>query len=406
VLLFQNFSHISIYVYHTNTKYMYKGHLPRPETLIYPQSPSNKQPVYHLPPSTSRLFASPPYFDLNRHVPDGGKGVVAAVQHPVVLPRLGQEVSDLVSVNLRHPSVCHIATGRDTGRGPDIPVINPASLADPVRGRSRGSSPSPSTLVRGSLATVQDTRASSDRGARADSEDILDFRVHGFDEGNFFGHGLAGAAAAGDDEDVDVAFGFCDGHGGHDMAWHGWHGCCWDGWDGGCGLVAGRLILMLRHILMPCTLMSSFMDALALLPSTNVHGAHVMTARFVHIAHIAAVTGKVVGEGDSGHNRLSKVPMAHVHSSLGRRAHGVERLGKDGDLHGEFEEEGERVEDVHGAEDVERLVEGEDDEAEVHGEAGDVGDVGLLGSGHSGGSCQERHESRDTHGEDVEGGSW
>jgi hypothetical protein len=374
-----------------------------PRTLIYHPSPPPNTifTIYHDQSPTIHLSILP---DLNRHVPDGGEGVIATVQHPVVLARLGQEVSDLVTIDLGHPSVSHVTTSRDTGRRPDIAVVDPAGLADPVGGGSRGSGPSPGALVRGGLAAVEDTGASCDRGARAHGEDVLDFGVHGFDEGDFFRHGLAGAAAAGDDEDVDVAFGVGNWHRGHVMAGHGWRCCGWDGWDDGVRLGAGRLVLVLCHIFMLWALVSSFVDALALLPGTDLHSAHVVAARLVHIAHIAATAGKVVGEGDSGHDRLSKVSMAHVHPPLGRRTHGVERLGEDGDLHGEFEEEGERVEDVHGAEDVEGLVEGEDDKTKVHWEAGDVGDVGLLGSGHSGGCGQERHESRDTHSEDVEGG--
>src|SRR5262249_58629938 len=57
--------------------------------------------------------------------------VPVGVPVPVVLGRVGEEIRRLLSGEPGHHRKCHVDPGGHTGRGPELPVLDPACLADP-----------------------------------------------------------------------------------------------------------------------------------------------------------------------------------------------------------------------------------------------------------------------------------
>lgn len=77
---------------------------------------------------------------------------------------------------------CELLTGRDPARGPDVPVLDPARLRDPVDVRPGLQRPLPQRLVRGGSAAVEQAGFCERDGAVADAEEELQLRVPRADE--------------------------------------------------------------------------------------------------------------------------------------------------------------------------------------------------------------------------------
>lgn len=123
----------------------------------------------------------------------------------IVLRRVSQILRRILSKHPTNPPIRRINPRRHTARRENIAVLDPARSRHPVHIRPRGRRPRPTELVGGSVSPVEHAGARHNCGAGADGNEPAQFGVHGPHEVDFCGHVVACAAAAGDDEDFDVA---------------------------------------------------------------------------------------------------------------------------------------------------------------------------------------------------------
>lgn len=134
-----------------------------------------------------------------------GEWIPGRIQMPLIFHGIRKSSSYILSIDLSDEGQGRVDARTNTGRCPDVPIDGPPCLALPLDFGPVRSGAGPGGLVRRRSLAVEHTGSGCQARARADGDEVLQFRIGGSDEidGAVEVRG-PGAKAAGNDQDVEI----------------------------------------------------------------------------------------------------------------------------------------------------------------------------------------------------------
>ena len=112
---------------------------------------------------------------MRQHIPTPillRKRIILTLPNPRMLNNIANLLRRLLPIHMRNPRNHPVNTGTHAGARPELAILDPSSLGNPVRRLALLRHPVPAPLVRGRADAMQDSSPSDDGAAGADGEDV------------------------------------------------------------------------------------------------------------------------------------------------------------------------------------------------------------------------------------------